>query len=191
MSSEPFRMPRPVSRDDNDQSEPDDHPAEEPKKVERESKTMNHTRNSFDSKSKKPFLVAAAVVLVLIVAAAGWMFWSKGSTGTAIDGGRYQAVFFTNGQVYFGKLSMLNDKYLKLTEIFYLQAAQTSAEDEKKLQKASDNVPSNNVQMVKLGEEIHGPQDAMVINRDQILFYENLKDDGKVVTAINQYKAKK
>jgi len=39
----------------------------------------------------------------------------------------------------------------------------------------------------KLGNEIHGPVDQMIINSDQILFWENLKDDGQVAQAIERY----
>jgi len=37
---------------------------------------------------------------------------------------------------------------------------------------------------VKLGSEIHGPEDLMIINRAQILFVENLKPSGRVSQAI-------
>jgi hypothetical protein len=34
---------------------------------------------------------------------------------------------------------------------------------------------------------VHGPEDSMVMNEDQILFFENLKADGKVTTSIGEY----
>jgi hypothetical protein len=34
----------------------------------------------------------------------------------------------------------------------------------------------------------HSPEDEMIINRSQIAFWENIKDDGKVVQAIKQFK---
>ena len=40
----------------------------------------------------------------------------------------------------------------------------------------------------KLGQEIHGPEDEMIISKDHVLFYENLKSDGKVSQSIEQYK---
>jgi hypothetical protein len=40
------------------------------------------------------------------------------------------------------------------------------------------------VSLAKLGSELHAPEDEMRINRDQILFWENLQDSGKVVQAI-------
>jgi len=41
--------------------------------------------------------------------------------------------------------------------------------------------------LIKLGNEIHGPADSMIITKDHILFIEQLKDDSKVVRAIKEY----
>jgi hypothetical protein len=100
----------------------------------------------------------------------------------------YQAVFLTNGQVYFGKLDFEGHWYV-LRDIYYLQVTQ-------ELQPASGNgssqnitTPQNNsqqqkVQLVKLGSELHGPEDAMYIARDKIMFWENLKSDSRVIQTI-------
>jgi hypothetical protein len=43
--------------------------------------------------------------------------------------------------------------------------------------------------LTKLGcQQLHSPEDEMVINRTQIAFWENIKDDGKVVQAIKEFK---
>jgi len=34
---------------------------------------------------------------------------------------------------------------------------------------------------------LHGPEDQMLINRDQITFWENLKSDGQVAKAVGDY----
>jgi hypothetical protein len=78
---------------------------------------------------------------------------------------------------------------MELTDVYYLQAKTTS--DDSKLQSTTDNANLDNVTMIKLGEEIHGPEDKMVISKDQVLFYENLKTDGKVAQAIEKYKSSK
>lgn len=44
------------------------------------------------------------------------------------------------------------------------------------------------MQLIKLGDEIHGPEDEMILSKDQVLFYENLKTDGKVAQSIEKYK---
>jgi len=103
-----------------------------------------------------------------------------------IDGNKYQAVFFTNGQVYFGKLQSLNGDYMRLTDIYYLQAKSDEDNEKSNPQRAS-NQDSSNVQLVKLGSEIHGPDDEMILNKEQVLFFENLKNDSNVSTTIKSY----
>ena len=92
----------------------------------------------------------------------------------------FQAVFLTNGQVYFGKLYRENSSFPVLRHVYYLQVTQPP----QPLQEGQ--TPPTNINLVKLGGELHGPQDEMRINKDQILFVEDLKDDSKVVTAIQQ-----
>ena len=70
-----------------------------------------------------------------------------------------------------------------LREVFYLQVTQALQPKEQ------DAPPQQNINLVKLGGELHGPQDEMVLNRDHILFYEDLKSDSQVVKAIVQYNA--
>ena len=95
-----------------------------------------------------------------------------------------QAVFLTGGQVYFGKIRALNDKYVGLTDIYYLSVKQQVQP------KDGEQVQNSNVDLVKLGCELHGPQDQMLINRDQVVFWENLKNDGKVALAVKEFKQK-
>jgi hypothetical protein len=93
---------------------------------------------------------------------------------------KYQAVFLNNGQVYFGNIDSLNGKYLHMTNIYYLTQSTSSASDGK--------TSNGDYSLVKLGcQQIHDPYDAMVINRDQVTFWENLQDSGKVVTSIKQF----
>ncbi len=94
----------------------------------------------------------------------------------------YQAVFLSNGQVYFGKLYHENSKFSILTNIYYLQAAQS-------LQPLQEGqAPPANINLVKLGGEMHGPTDEMRINREHILFIEDLKEDSRVLQSIKQLK---
>lgn len=94
------------------------------------------------------------------------------------SGDRWQAVFLANGQVYFGKLELSGRDYVTLTNIYYLQAPQGLQQAP-----APDAAPPN-LNLVKLGAELHGPEDRMVIAQDQVLFWEDLKDSSKVVQAI-------
>jgi hypothetical protein len=146
-------------------------------------------RSRAEEKAKRGWLMKAVVlVAVLAVLAAGVWGYNTLLQGTLIDNGKYQAVFLTNGQVYFGKLSRADGDTYKLTKVFYLQASQTSS-DSSNPQKT--NPANTDVQLIKLGNEVHGPDDQMVIAKPQILFYENLNKDGKVSKLIAEYYAKK
>lgn len=133
---------------------------------------------------------AGVVALIIVLVALFFMRPSASVTSSSIgiDSSKYQAVFFTNGQVYFGKLNAFTGDYLKLTDVYYLQTQQAE-QDAKNPQKTATD--QSNVQLTKLGGEIHGPQDEMIISKDQVLFYENLKSDGKVATSIAKFKGSK
>lgn len=136
----------------------------------------------------RKLLAGVIVAIIALAAIAGWL-WTRPGVGDGIDAGKYQAVFFTNGQVYFGKLQAFNDDYMKLTDIYYLQTQTAGASDAKNPQKTSND--QNDVQLIKLGDEIHGPEDEMLIAKDQMLFYENLKPGGKVAESIKKHKNEK
>lgn len=120
-------------------------------------------------------------IAIIILAIAALTFFSGNTESKAIKKNAYQAVFLNNGQVYFGNIQSLSDKFIDLQNIYYLQTNNQNSSD----QSSSSN---NNVSLVKLGCELHAPYDQMVINRDQVIFWENLKDSGQVVKAIAQYK---
>jgi hypothetical protein len=94
----------------------------------------------------------------------------------------YQSVFMDNGQVYFGKLST-SGGYLKLTDVYYLQATQNLQQGV-----TLDQNKSPKVELIKLGGELHGPTDTMYLERSKMMFWENMREDSKVVEAIKQNK---
>ena len=133
-------------------------------------------------------LLIIAVVAVLVAGAYFGFVKLAGSDGIRREG--WQAVFLDNGQVYFGKLSIDSDFYV-LSDIYYLQAEQTvlgvdttagSADNQQAAAK------KQNTRLVKFGNELHGPEDEMHIERSKILFWENMKDESNVVKAIQESK---
>lgn len=134
-------------------------------------------------KKKLAVLIAGLLLLAIIGLISGVLY--RSTTAANIDSSKYQALFLTNGQVYFGKLQHLNGSYMKLTDIFYLQATEAAGQSQNP-QETAEQGPD--VQLVKLGNEVHGPDDAMIVNKDQVLFFENLKTDGTVSKTIQGYK---
>src|SRR5579872_1173599 len=140
------------------------------------------------SGSKTPWIILVIVVVIAIVALV-WAFHGKFTSSKAKNLSGYQAVFLTNGQVYFGKLSHVNQNYVRLTDIYYLQVNQQLQPTGTANQQAQAQQQQPQLSLVKLGNELHGPTDQMEINRSQVLFFEDLKSDGKVAQAIASYKA--
>ena len=122
-------------------------------------------------------LFIGIIVLVLVVGGlwkftAGYGFLpSFDFPATAAD--KWQAVFLVNNQVYFGHLKSYNREYVVLDEVYYLQVSQ--------LQPPAAQPQLN---LIKLGQELHGPEDQMFIPKDRILFWENMKADSQTVQAI-------
>ncbi|MFZ1458694.1 MAG: hypothetical protein WAT17_02345 [Candidatus Saccharimonadales bacterium] len=144
-------------------------------------------RGTKKTKLKKPVVYGVAAVLALgvlglavkgatsLTGASGVL--GASTSGPSISQGKYQALFLTNGQVYFGKIVGLTGDTVTMKDIYYLQ--QGVQNQEKK-----DDAASSQLQLTKLGKELHGPEDAMYIERSQVLFWENLKDDSEVVKNI-------
>lgn len=134
-----------------------------------------------DSKWGRIGVVAAAVVIFILIAAITVKISSTPTNPEAkyVDSNKLQAVFLNTGQVYFGNIKTLNSKYFVVTNIYYLQTASGST--------STTATSSTNVSLVKLGCELHEPYDQMVINRDQVTFWENLQDNGQVATAVQSF----
>lgn len=140
-------------------------------------------------KDKKSFLslrVASVGLLfgitVLLLALASFVALGRPvSQGNFVSKDRMQAVFLNGGQVYFGKIGTMNDRFMSVSEIYYLRVNQT-------VQPNGEAANNQDVSLVKLGCELHGPDDSMVINQDQVIFWENLKTDGQVAKAVADYK---
>ncbi len=140
--------------------------------------------------SRMPWMVLAVIVVVLVIV--GFLFRDKlmgKKAGAPAGSSTYQAVFLTNGQVYFGKLSETEKDYLTLKDIYYLQVVQPPLQGSGQSAQPAQPQASPQISLVKLGNELHGPVDEMHISRPQVLFFEDLKSDGQVVQAIEKYKA--
>lgn len=148
-----------------------------------ESSTKTKSKRSRSVNNMKVFSVVLLYsVTILLVALAIYTFVLGGRSNNQekfVAADKYQAVFLNGGQVYFGKVTNANDKYMTLADIYYLKVNQT----------VQPGQPPKNedISLVKLGCELHGPYDQMVINQDQVIFWENLKDDGQVVKAVKQF----
>ena len=132
------------------------------------------TKRSF----KKIFIIG---VIILLLAALFVLFKFSGGVNLSSDAGvinlarkadpsasSYYAVFLANSQVYFGEISENNTNEMVLTNAYRMQPS------------------GQTYNLIKLSDEAYGSTNKIFINRNQILFYEQLRSDSPVVKLIEQ-----
>lgn len=123
--------------------------------------------------------------LVVLIGAAWIAVWAMRQFGSsaAIDHSTYQGVFVSSGQVYFGKLEKLNDGYWKLADAFYIKLSPAN----KSAEQGAEPEPNELIKYGTGDEQLYGPRDTVTINNDQVLYFVNMDENGKVVQAIKKY----
>jgi hypothetical protein len=86
-----------------------------------------------------------------------------------INSNEYQAVFLTNGQVYFGKMTAPGGGFYYIRNVYYLTSPPGS---------------KGNQTLAKLTNDVHGPEDLVIVNRNQIIYVENLNPKGRAAQII-------
>ncbi len=129
--------------------------------------------------SRFKWLILAVVAVIAVVIVLASLVWQKSS----YDQKKWQAVFLNNNQVYFGHVAAEDENKLILREIYYPQKPLI-------LQQQIEQQPAD-FTIVKFGGEIYGTEDEMVINRENVLYVANIKEDSKIVAAIKKYQEKK
>ena len=120
-------------------------------------------------------VLSVAVGITSIFSAINFFNYDRYDKNDFIDSDAYQAIFLTNDQTYFGRLKNINSSFLLLSDVYYVKL----------------NTEGTG-QMIKLGAiEPHGPKDTMIINKDQVLFWENLKFDSQVVKTIQNIQSQR
>jgi len=136
------------------------------------------------SKVKTLLKVLLLILAVLLIVWGGYYFWQTKSNSVGNDpaASEYYAVFLNSGQVYFGKQLEKNRDEFVLYDVYYLQVSDNTAAT------AQEQLTEPKFSLVKLGQELHGPTDRLYINLYSVLFYEQLKNDSKVVESIKNKK---
>ncbi len=141
--------------------------------------------NQFDTENKKKLgkkWIAISVMVLLLAVLGLAVVWFSTINKNNLKYEGYQAVFLNNGQVYFGHVTSFGRDLVKLEDIYYLQVNQGLQS-----QREDSGLNQPDMSLVKLGNELHGPEDKMEIIRENILFIENLAEDSRVLKAIKDY----
>lgn len=188
----PSRVSQPVGRQTIQRPERVSHQPEETQRItepepeytapQRHRTPVHHAAPKERGATWVKWLVIGLIVAAL--AACAWVFWSGQQTKLAatIEGDKYQAVFLSNSQVYFGKLSIVDGERMRLTDVYYLERQTTTGDTS---ESDTTQLPSgNNFQLLKYSDVLYGSEDAMIISNEHIIRFENLRPDGVVAKAI-------
>ena len=105
----------------------------------------------------------AVAVLVFLSALLVTQWWDF--TVPAFGRAHYQAVFLTDGHIYFGRYYDRIGAYAKIEDSYYLQQTQ-----------ASDASAPADTRLIRRGHELHEPATRMLLPKSAILFIEDLAD---------------
>ena len=101
-------------------------------------------------------ILATVIVVVIITAAVCYGIFTTGLFGISLGGGiasvsnDWQAVFLSNGQVYFGKVQGVSEKALTLGNIYYLQVVSKPLQTTQQGDAAANQQQQQELTLIKL-----------------------------------------
>lgn len=116
------------------------------------------------------------IVIILLICAGVIGFFGYLAINNYYGDNQRKAVFMDSGQVYFGYIKKLNDQFVELDDVYYLKTSDLEGDN-----------PEKKIILVKMGSELHMPENTMYISRDQILFFQDLQESSKINTSIKTF----
>ena len=149
-------------------------------------KTKKASKPAGNAKSYgKAIFVFAILIFVFVLIFTGISLWQDGTVRNTIQlfkyKGSYQAVFLTSGQAYFGNITEINNEYIIMKNAFSIKVQQAQADEE------GEEVSSSEIKLLSIEEEFYEPEGYMLIEKDSILFIEELKDSSQIIEIIENY----
>ena len=139
--------------------------------------TMPKKKNPFSFIFKRLFVFLLIVICIGVIGYLIVAYENHKNTLSDDMASAYSAVFLSTGQVYFGRIEMIDPNFLVLSSVYSVQTAV-----------AGQNTSSSpSISLSKLTEQLHGPTDRMYIHLSSVTFYEHLRPDSKVVQSIESH----
>ncbi|MFW0862573.1 MAG: hypothetical protein ACKKL6_03215 [Candidatus Komeilibacteria bacterium] len=139
-------------------------------------KPSGNVKAIYNSKKLISAIIGVIILVLIVIFIGGKLVNSAAGDSYIMDG--YQAVFVNNGETYFGKVTSMNSEVLVLEGVYYLQ-------DQQPLQSGPQPKESE-LALIKLGSEIHGPRNQMIVPIESVSYIENLKETSAIVRAIQK-----
>ncbi len=147
---------------------------------EKEGTEPKHTTG----KGRAVKVVLIILVFMVIVAFIGISLWQDGTFRNISQSIRfkssYQAIFLSNGQLYFGKITEITNEYIMMDSPHFLQLAQEPGE-----QVEPEVQPE--MKLISIKDEFHKPKDFVMIEKSSVIFIEELRDVSQIADAIENF----
>ena len=149
---------------------------------------MNDKKTTRVRKSPKDYrkviFVLTTLIFILILIFTSISLWQNGIVRNTIQilkyRDSYQAVFLNNGQVYFGNVTEITNKYIILKDPYSIKLQQTQADEE-------GSATQSEVKLLSIEDEFYKPVGYMLIEKSGILFIEELQDSSQIINIIESY----
>lgn len=100
------------------------------------------------------------------------------------------AITLTNGQTYFGRLEKYGPHTLVLFDVYYLQVGASEGTTGDGSDAATDVATtdaSSSLKLMKLEDDFYKPNNYLIINRDEVLYWQQLQSNSPILETIDQY----
>lgn len=123
-----------------------------------------------------------AMGLVALIAALGVLFFVVASApALRVDKSKYQVIYLANGQAYFGKLQNTRGEFLVVRTPYTMQSVQPTPLNADEAQATTQDTSTT---LVKVSGQVYGPEESIALRAEQVIFWQNLRDDSKVSQAL-------
>lgn len=119
--------------------------------------------------TKKIIFLLAALLVVLIIITVFLVLKLNNNSAES----KYSAVYLSNGEIYFGKLSWFPSP--RLSEVFFIQ-------------RIAGEENSDQLSLQPFGSVLWGPENKLNLNPKEIIFWTDLRQDSQVVQIIETAK---
>lgn len=135
-----------------------------------------------DTKRKLLSIFILFIFIIVVVSAVNYLF-SKFIVvvGPKVNPNAYQTVFLEGNQQYFGHLKGLGTRAPYMTDVYYVRP----------IGQYKPDLLQQNFSLVKMGDEINGPENKLYLNWDKVLMWQEMKADSKITKAIEQDKLRR
>lgn len=102
---------------------------------------------------------------------------------------KWQAVFLSNDQVYFGHLTQYGINYWRLDNAHYIKVTKVPVAPAPQDLKAKTNPQDqqqfeNRTSLVKLSNDMHKPENVLYIPKEHILFWQDLQNSSSIAQTL-------